>query len=197
MNNVYFIVVFTIVVLIASCTQNETKETTSNIAVETSDPLPSWNNGATKTAIIDYVNDVTNTESANFIEIKDRIATFDNDGNLWSEQPAYFQLFFAIDRIKELAPEHPEWKNEQPYKSVLEDNMQELLQQGELGLLKLVVASHTGVTTDEFHTIVKDWISKAKHLTKNIAYNKLVYQPMLELLQYLRANDFRLYCFVC
>ena len=184
---------FIIIILFASCVQNETKETINNIAVENLDPLPSWNSGATKSAIINYVNDVTNSESQNFIEIKDRIATFDNDGNLWSEQPAYFQLFFAMDRIKELAADHPEWKNEQPYKSVLEDNMQELLQQGELGLLKLVVASHTGVTTNEFYAIVKEWISKAKHPTKNVSYQKLVYQPMLELLQYLRANNFKTY----
>ncbi|MCK5857271.1 MAG: haloacid dehalogenase-like hydrolase [Bacteroidales bacterium] len=184
---------FIIIILFVSCTQNETKETLNNVAVENSDPLPSWNEGTTKTAIIDYVNDVTNSESPNFIEIKNRIATFDNDGNLWSEQPAYFQLFFAMDRIKELAAEHPEWQNEQPYKAVLDNDMEELAKQGEHGLVKLVIATHTGSTTNEFYAIVKEWISNAKHPTKNVAYNKMVFQPMLELLQYLRANNFKTY----
>ena len=184
---------FIIIILFASCVNNETTETINNVAVDNTDPLPSWNEGTTKLAIINYVNDVTNSESLNFIEIKDRIATFDNDGNLWSEQPAYFQLFFAIDRIKELAVDHPEWKDEQPYKAVLEDNMQELAKQGEQGLFKLIMTTHTGITNEEFYAIVKQWISKAKHPTKNVGFDKLVFQPMLELLQYLRANDFKTY----
>lgn len=155
------------------------------------DPLPSWNDGATKTAIIDFVSDVTNAESKNFIDIADRIATFDNDGNLWSEQPAYFQLFFAIDRVKQLAPEHPEWKIEQPFKAVLEDDMATLAEQGEHGILGLVMATHSGITTEEFEIIVKDWLSSAKHPRFNRPYTDLVYQPMLELIDYLRANDFK------
>ena len=162
-------------------------------STQQTDPLPSWNEGKTKAAIINYVNDVTDSKSTNFIAIADRIATFDNDGNLWSEQPAYFQLFFAIDRIKELAPEHPEWKTEQPYKAILENNMKELAEQGEAGLIKLIMTTHTGNTTEEFYAIVKEWISKVKHPTKNVGYDKLVYQPMLELLQYLRANNFKTY----
>ena len=184
---------FLIIILFASCVQNKNAETINDVIVENADPLPSWNEGATKSAIIDYVNDITNSKSPNFIEIKDRIATFDNDGNLWSEQPAYFQLFFAMDRIKELAADHPEWKTQQPYKAVLENNMQELAKQGEHGLIKLVVTTHTGTTAEEFYTIVKEWVAKAKHPTKNIGYRKLVYQPMLELLQYLRANNFKTY----
>ena len=172
-----------------ACTPNAD---TNNISKQ-SDPLVSWNAGKTKTAIIDYVNDVTNAESANFISIPDRIATFDNDGNLWSEQPAYFQLFFAIDRVKALAPEHPEWKTVQPFKAVLENDMAALVKQGEHGLIQLVMATHAGNTTEEFEGYVKDWISTAKHPTKNVGYDKLVYQPMLELLQYLRANDFKTY----
>ena len=184
---------FLIIILFASCAHNEIAEPINEVAVENTDPLPSWNDGATKTAIIDYVTDVTKSESPNFIEIKDRIATFDNDGNLWSEQPAYFQLFFAMDRIKELAAEHPEWKDEQPYKAVLEDDMQELAKQGDHGLVKLVMSTHTGTTTEEFYAIVKEWTSKAKHPTKKVGYDKLVFQPMLELLQYLRANNFKTY----
>jgi len=155
------------------------------------DPLPSWNEGVTKMAIIDFVTDVTKAESENFIDIADRIATFDNDGNLWSEQPAYFQLFFAIDRIKALAPQHPEWKTEQPFKAVLENNMEELAQQGEHGLVELVMASHAGNTTEEFEAIVKEWLATAKHPRFDRPYTDLVYQPMLELLDFLRANDFK------
>lgn len=157
------------------------------------DPLPSWIEGNTKLSIINYVKDVTNVESKSFIPVPDRIATFDNDGNLWSEQPAYFQLFFAIDRVKELSGEHPEWKEEQPFKAVLENDMDELIKQGEHGLIKLVMATHAGNTTEEFEGYVQDWIKTAKHPTKKVGYDKLVYQPMLELLQYLRANDFKTY----
>jgi hypothetical protein len=142
-----------------SCAPTSKKDTEIvNQETENTDPLPSWNEGATKTSIINYVNDVTNAESENFINISDRIATFDNDGNLWSEQPAYFQLFFAIDRIKALAPEHPEWKSGQPFKAVLENDMKELAKQGEHGILKLVMASHAGNTTDEFEAIFKTFI---------------------------------------
>lgn len=176
---------FTIIFLY-SCSETQVK-----MANEQTDPLPSWNEGSTKSAIIDYVNDVTNIEGKNFIPVSERIATFDNDGNLWSEQPAYFQLFFAIDRIKYLAPDHPEWKTEQPFKAVLEDDMAELLKHGEHGLLKLVMASHAGNTTVEFEKVVKEWFSTAKHPRFNKPYNELIYQPMLELLDYLRSNDFK------
>jgi hypothetical protein len=161
------------------------------IVNQTTDPLPSWNEGQTKSAIVDFVNDVTNPASNNFIEVADRIATFDNDGNLWSEQPAYFQLFFAIDRVNQMAPEHPEWKTEQPFKSVLENEMAELAKQGEHALLQLVMATHAGITTEEFEAIVKDWLATAKHPRFNRPYTELVYQPMLELLDYLRANNFK------
>ncbi|PNQ74071.1 haloacid dehalogenase [Hanstruepera neustonica] len=160
---------------------------------EVSDPLPSWNESNSKSAIIAFVEDVTNSNSANFIPIPDRIATFDNDGNLWSEQPAYFQLFFAIDRVKALAPEHPEWKDQQPYKAILEDDMKALMESGMKGIVEIIMATHAGVTVEEFDSIVKDWVKNAKHPTKNVGYNELVYQPMLELLQYLRANDFKTY----
>ena len=183
--------IFLISIFLFSCTQTETTEKSNKVAVINSDPLPSWNKGTTKTAIIDYVTDVTNAESKSFIEIKDRIATFDNDGNLWSEQPAYFQLFFAIDRIKALAADHPEWKTEQPYKAVLEDDMKELAKQGEHGILKLVMATHADNTTEDFEAIVKDWLATAKHPRFNKPYTDLVYQPMLELIKYLQVNNFK------
>ncbi len=187
------IILFSIILVFASCNSNTKEVKKSNTITQQTDPLPSWNKGKTKSAIISYVQDVTDKNSPNFIDVADRIATFDNDGNLWSEQPAYFQLFFSIDRVKELAPKHPEWKNEQPFKAVLDGDMQELAKQGEHGIVKLVMATHTGNTTEEYDSIVKQWVSKAKHPTKNVGYDKLVYQPMLELLEYLRANDFKIY----
>lgn len=172
--------------LILSCTQKseETEDFKKDI-------LPSWNETGTKQAIITFVEDVTNPKSENFVPISERIATFDNDGNLWSEQPAYFQLFFAIDRIKAMASEHPEWANEQPYKAVLENDMQTLAEQGEHGILEIVMATHANMTTDEFETTVKNWLQTAKHPRFNKHYHELVYQPMLELLKYLRANNFK------
>jgi len=155
--------------------------------------LPSWNDVTSKNNIIAYVSDVTNSESENFIPIKDRIATFDNDGNLWSEQPAYFQLFFTIDRIKAMADTHPEWKTQQPFKAVLENDMAELGKQGQRGLLQLLMVTHSENTTEEFKSEVQEWVKTAKHPTKNVTYDKLVFQPMLELLQYLRDNDFKTY----
>ena len=162
---------------------------TKEVAVE--EVLPSWNDVTSKKNIVAYVTDVTNSESPNFIEVKDRIATFDNDGNLWAEQPVYFQLYFAMDRIKAMAVDHPEWKSEQPYQAILEDDMQALLAQGEEGLVKMLMTSHTGTTQAEFKQEVKNWVNTAKHPTKNVGYNEMVYQPMLELLDYLRANDFK------
>ncbi len=183
---------FAIIAFFVSC--KETPKPAQNASTnKQSDPLPSWNDGPSKNAIIDYVQDVTNTKSENFIPISERISTFDNDGTLWSEQPVYFQLFFTIDRIKELAVDHPEWKKEQPFKAVLENDMQALGQQGYKGLIQLLMVSHTGTNSKEFETTVKNWIRTAKHPTKNVGYDKLVYQPMLELLDYLRANDFKTY----
>ncbi|AWW32048.1 haloacid dehalogenase-like hydrolase [Echinicola strongylocentroti] len=155
--------------------------------------LPSWNDGDTKQAIIGFVEEVTNSESPNYIKPEDRIATFDNDGTLWSEQPVYFQFFFAIDRIKTMAADHPEWKDQQPYKAILEKDMPALMEQGKAGLLKVVMTTHAGMTTDEFEKIVSDWIATAKHPTKNRPYTDLIFQPMLELVQYLHAYDFKVF----
>ncbi len=188
----FFLVTF-FLVTVACKNENSSKVSSEEAKQLQVDPLPSWNEGDTKESIISYVNDVATSESQNFIPIKDRIATFDNDGNLWSEQPAYFQLFFAIDRVKAMASDHPEWATEQPFKAVLENDMKELAKQGEHGLLQLIMATHAGNTMEEFDADVKEWIATAKHPTKQVTYDKLVYQPMLELLQYLRANDFKTY----
>jgi hypothetical protein len=156
-----------------------------------SDPLPSWNDGMSKDAIINFVKEVTDENNPNFVIPADRIATFDNDGCLWSEKPLYFQFVFAMDRVKELAAEHPKWKETQPFKAVLENDMDALLASGEHGLIKLVMASHAGMTTEEFEQIVRDWTSTARHPRTNKLYKEMVFQPMLELLEYLRANDFK------
>jgi hypothetical protein len=155
------------------------------------DPLPSWNEGTTKDALTGFVGRVTDPASPDFVPEAERIATFDNDGTLWAEQPAYFQLLFAIDRVKALAPDHPEWATKQPFKAVLEDDMEALAAAGEHGLLELVMASHAGMTTTEFEKIVEEWIATARHPNTGQPYTRMVYQPMLELLDYLRANGFK------
>jgi phosphoglycolate phosphatase-like HAD superfamily hydrolase len=154
-------------------------------------PLPSWNEGTAKQSIVDFINRVTDPASAGFVTSEERIAVFDNDGTLWSEQPAYFQLLFAIDRVKALAPEHPEWKTKQPFQAVLEGDMEALAAAGEHGLIELVMASHAGMTTVEFEAIVKDWLAIARHSTTGRPFTEMVYQPMLELLDYLRVNGFK------
>lgn len=162
-------------------------------AMAVSDPLPSWSEGGSKEAIVSFVEAVTEDGGEAYVQPGDRIAVFDNDGTLWSEKPAYFQLFFAMDRVKALAPEHPEWKTTQPFKAVLEDDMDALAKAGEKGLLELVMASHTGMTTEEFGGIVMEWLATAKHPILDKPYTSLVYQPMLELLDYLRGNGFMTY----
>ncbi|MDG4551276.1 MAG: HAD family hydrolase [Candidatus Contendobacter sp.] len=157
------------------------------------DLLPSWNDTAAKAAIVKFVNRVTTEGSADFVPPADRIAVFDNDGTLWSEQPMYFQLAFALDRVKALAPRHPEWKNQQPFKAALEGDMKALAETGEHGLLELVIATHAGNTSEEFAQIVRDWVSTARHPKLGRPYTELVFQPMLDLLTYLRANGFKTY----
>jgi phosphoserine phosphatase len=180
-----------VISLLWSC-NNRTASTNNGLTATTNnDPLPSWNEGQNKKAIIDFVTDVTNSTSPNFIPVADRIATFDNDGTLWSEQPIYFQFFFALDRVKAMAADHPEWKNKQPFKAVLENDLPTLMKQGEKGLLEIVMVTHAGNTTDEFDILVKDWIATAKHPIKKKPFTDLVFQPMLELLHYLRTNDFK------
>jgi phosphoglycolate phosphatase-like HAD superfamily hydrolase len=153
--------------------------------------LPSWNDGAAKQSVLNFVAAVTREASPDFVPVPQRIATFDNDGTLWCEQPMYVQLAFALDRVKALAPAHPEWKDKQPFKAVLEGDMKAVAESGEHGLLELVAVTHAGMTTEEFETIVKDWLAKARHPRFNRPYTDLVYQPMIELLAYLRANGFK------
>ena len=155
------------------------------------DPLASWNDGTAKQAIVDFVAAVTDKGGSDYVPPAERIAVFDNDGTLWSEKPAYFQLLFAIDRIKALASQHPEWKTQQPFKAVLENDIKALAASGEKGLIQLVMASHAGMTTDEFEQIVADWLATARHPKFKRPYTDLVFQPMLELLAYLRANGFK------
>ncbi len=160
---------------------------------QTNDPLPSWNEGASKQAITQFVKDVSTAGGSRFVPPAQRIAVFDNDGTLWSEQPMYFQLAFALDRVKVLAPMHPEWKDKQPFKAVLEGDIKTALAGGTHALLELVMATHAGNTTEEFSQIVKDWLATAKHPKTGRPYTDMVYQPMLELLTYLRANGFKTY----
>ena len=159
--------------------------------VNAADPLPSWNDGASKSAIIEFVGKITRDNSPGYLPEPERIAVFDNDGTLWSEQPAYFQLLFAMDRVKALAPKHPEWKSTQPFQAVLEGDMKTLAASGEKGLLTLIMATHAGMTSEEFRKIVDDWLVTARHPKFKRPYTDLVYQPMLELLSYLRANGFK------
>jgi len=155
------------------------------------DPLPSWNDRAAKQAIIDFVTATATPENASFVPPEKRIAVFDNDGCLWAEQPLYFQAFFAFDRIRALAPEHPEWKTQEPFASILKGDTKAALAGGEHALLEMVMATHAGMTTAEFDAIITDWINTAKHPTTGKLYTQMVYQPMLEVLDYLRANGFK------
>ena len=157
------------------------------------DPLPSWNDGKAKQAILAFVRAVTDRSSPQYVTPERRIATFDNDGTLWAEQPMYVQASFALDRVKTLAPRHPDWKDRQPFKAILEHDTKSLLASGEKGIGELVMATHAGMTTDEFETIVRQWVATAKHPRFNRPFTDLVYQPMLELLAYLRDNGFRTY----
>ncbi len=154
-------------------------------------PLPSWNESATKTAIIDFVRRVTDKDSLDFIPVDQRIATFDNDGTLWSEQPAYFQAFFIIDRVRALAAQHPQWSTQEPFASAIKGDFKAIASSGHQGLLELTMATHAGMTTDQFDQIVKDWIGVAKHPQTGRRFTEMVFQPMLELLDYLNANGFK------
>jgi phosphoglycolate phosphatase-like HAD superfamily hydrolase len=155
------------------------------------DPLPSWNDTAPKQAIVAFVAKVTKQGSPEFVPVPERIAVFDNDGTLWSEQPMYFQAFFAFDRVKALASEHPEWKEKQPFKAVLENDMKALAAAGEKGALDLLMTTHAGMTTEEFDKLVKDWLANARHPRFNRPFTDMIFQPMLELLSYLRGNGFK------
>lgn len=155
------------------------------------DMLPSWRDTPTRQAIVDFVVATTTPTSAQYVPPAERIAVFDNDGCLWSEQPAYFQLLFALDRVRAMAPQHPEWKEKEPFKSALAGDMKGLAAGGEHAILELVMASHAGNTAEEFEAIVQDWLATARHPKTGRAYDQMIYAPMRELLDYLRANGYK------
>ena len=155
------------------------------------DPLPSWNGGAAKQSIITFVEKVTRPGTPGFVPVSERIAVFDNDGTLWAEQPLPVQLYFVLDRIKALAPQHPEWRDKEPYASVLKSDLRGALASGERGIVEMIMATHTGMTTEEFENIVQEWIATAKHPQTGKRFLDMTYQPMLEVLAYLRANGFK------
>jgi phosphoglycolate phosphatase-like HAD superfamily hydrolase len=155
------------------------------------EPLASWNDGASRQAIMEFVSAVTDPESDRYVVPAERIAVFDNDGTLWAEQPVYFQALFIFDRIRELAPSHPEWKDKEPYSFVLQGDLESALAGGEHALIEMAMATHANMTTEEFEAIVRAWIRTAKHPVSGKPYTEMVYQPMLELLDYLRAGGFK------
>jgi hypothetical protein len=209
-----FTVVVTTSLLVLACSQNpqpEAPPTTLSVPASAStppaapsrpaltpasarvaaDPLPSWNDGAAKQALVNFVSRVTKEGSPDFVPVPERIATFDNDGTLWSEQPIYVQFAFALDRVRELAPQHPEWKTKEPFKSVLAGDVKKALAGGDKALVDIVMATHTGMTSEEFAGIVGRWFATARHPKYGRPYTECVYQPMLEVLAYLRANAFK------
>jgi phosphoglycolate phosphatase-like HAD superfamily hydrolase len=155
------------------------------------DALPSWNNTGAKNSIVAFVERVTKVGAPEFVPEDERIATFDNDGTLWAEQPMYSQLLFALDRVKVLAPQHPEWREKEPFASLLKGEVREVLAGGEKAIMPIVAATHSGMTSEEFNQIVRDWIATAKHPETKRLYTEMVYQPMLELVAYLKANGFK------
>ena len=174
-----------ILVAVAGC---QTAERATN-----ADPLPSWNDTAPKQAIVAFVDKVTHLDTPDFVPPAERIAVFDNDGTLWAEQPIYFQLAFAIDRVKTLAAQHPEWETQEPFASLLKGDVAAALSGGEKGVTEILAATHAGMTTVEFEQAVKDWMATTKHPKTGQPYHKMIYKPMLELLEYLRANGFKTY----
>jgi len=163
------------------------------MASHASDPLPSWNDGAARRAIVAFVEGATRSGGPDFIAPEARIATFDNDGTLWAEKPMYFQVLFLLDRIRALAPQHPEWRDTEPFKSVLAGDIAGVAATGEHGIVQLLAATHTGMTTDEFSDIVRQWMATARHPASGKPYDQMTFVPMRELLRYLRANGFKTY----
>jgi phosphoglycolate phosphatase-like HAD superfamily hydrolase len=186
------LLLFLMTIFVFGCKQSTIKKEIAKQETEVeNDPLPSWNEGTTKKKIIDFVTKTTKEGSEDFIPVTDRIACFDNDGTLWSEQPLYFQFFFAIEQIKAMAPQHPEWKDNQPFKAILEGDMKTVMGGGEKALLQILKVSHADMTTEAFSASVKNWIKTAKHPKTGKLYKDMVYQPMLELLAYLRAHEYK------
>lgn len=190
-----FIPVLIMVFLTISCNKQVENKQNENTTVnaKTQDPLPSWNDTKSKQDIIAFVNAITDSTHADYVKPEDRIITFDNDGTLWGEQPAYFQLFFAMDRIKAMAADHPEWQKDKILKAAIDGDMKTMAREGERGLLKVVMVTHTGMTTDEFAQIVSDWIATAKHPVTGKLIKNTIYQPMLEVVNYLKANQCKVF----
>ena len=189
-----FKIKLSIVLLIVAyfCSYAQTESELKKIEIDIlGNPLPTWNDGKTKTAIIDFVKKTKKKGGPGFVAVEDRIACFDNDGTLWAEQPFYSQLFFALAEIKKMAPQHPEWKTTQPFKAVLEGDMKTVMEGGEKSLLAIVAATHSGMDIDVFNQSVKDWMATAKHPRFDQPFNKMIYTPMVELLQYLRNNGYK------
>ena len=183
-----FLIVFTIVTITVVLSPSKIM-----FAQKIDSPLPSWNDSQAKQNIISFVEKVTSKNSPNYVPVPERIAVFDNDGTLWSEKPMYFQAFFMVDRLKTMAVDHPEWREEMPYKAILTGDQQAINQFTIQDLTKLLAVTHANITTEEFSKIALDWLNTAKHPRFNRLYKECVYQPMLELLDYLRANDFKTY----
>jgi phosphoserine phosphatase len=172
----------------------QNKQVTFNeVKSRPNDPLPSWNEGQAKQAILEFIKNVTDPRNAQFVPTEDRIAVFDNDGTLWTEQPCYTQMAFLLDRIEDLAPQHPEWKEEQPFKSLLERDLKTALSGGLKEISEMIMVTHAGMTTTEFDKLVMEWISKALHPTFGKLYSECVFLPMLEVLEYFKSNGFRNY----
>jgi len=178
-----YLFAYSLLMSVCACIANERGST----------PLPSWNSTAAKSAIVAFVYKVTQVDSADFIPLEQRIAVFDNDGTLWAEKPAYFQMLFAMDEVKRLAPEHPEWKTEQPFSAILNNDMTTLLAQGRSGLEKIIGATHADMTREEFNKVVVSWLETSKNPLTGQHYQDMYYQPMRELLNYLRENGFKTY----
>jgi phosphoserine phosphatase len=172
-----------IVLLLTACAGGQT----------VSDPLPSWTDGDSKQRIVTFVTGVANSSSTSFVPVNERVATFDNDGTLWSEKPTYFQLLFILERVKVMAEDHPEWSDTQPFKAVIEDDWATLGAAGTDGLVELAMATQTGITTQEFQNTVKGWAENSRHPVTGKPYTEMVFQPMLELIDYLKANGFKVF----
>ncbi len=188
----FFLSLFLILVL-TGCSGKSTPTADQPVATAAVDPLPSWNNGAAKQAIVDFVKTTTDKNNPKFVPVEDRIATFDQDGTTWVEQPIYSQVLFALDRVAEMAPQHPEWKTKMPFKAVVTGDREAMAKFSLKDIEVIAMATHTGMTTDAFQTIVKDWMAKANHPRFDKPYPQMVYQPMLEVMKYLRDNGYKTY----
>lgn len=185
------LLLFSLTLLVLACAEKAPEKLASLPNTELPTPLPSWNDGPTKEKILEFVAKTTTEGSSDFVPVADRIAVFDNDGTLWSEQPMYFQLAYAIDFVKKEASNHPEWKEKEPFKSLLEGNLTKVLAGGEHALAQLVMASHAGMSTEEFESSVNQWLSSAVHPKTGRPYQEMIYQPMIELLEFLRNNQYK------